>query len=156
SPSCQGSDTVLDWMPDSERGQSSEFAYTKRVSVGASGHTEPEEDMFDPGYEPDWAVISTVRPRAPVAPSPGAHSKWAFSLSLTDLKSIRKNKPGLGWSYLIFITRDGISFPALHFHAGGSWALLKLSQAWLMAPTPLPQALALITQVHRPVSLTLY
>uniref|UniRef100_V9KEN0 TBC1 domain family member 15 n=1 Tax=Callorhinchus milii TaxID=7868 RepID=V9KEN0_CALMI len=128
-------------MPDSERGQSSEFAYTKRLgAMNGAGHTEPEEDMFDPGYEPDWAVISTVRPRAreevhAVAPSPGAHSKWAFSLSLTDLKSIRKNKPGLGWSYLIFITRDGISFPALHFHAGGSWALLKCLNKYVMLAT---------------------
>lgn len=127
----KGSDTVVEWIPVSESGEHSQFLYSKKDSnVNGACHTE--EEMFDPGYEPDWAVISTVgtriRPQEEVravAQSPGVHSQWAFSISLSELKSIRKNKPGLGWSYLIFISKDGISFPALHFHAGGTRALLK-------------------------------
>lgn len=57
--------------------------------------------------------------------SPVPRGQWAFSLSLSELKSIRKSKPGLGWSYLIFITKEGISIQALHFHRGGTKALLK-------------------------------
>lgn len=32
-------------------------------SSGGEPSTSEEEPTFDPGYEPDWAVISTVRPR---------------------------------------------------------------------------------------------
>ncbi|XP_072127621.1 TBC1 domain family member 17 isoform X1 [Mobula birostris] len=127
----KGPDTVVDWTPVCETEEPSQILYSKKDStVNGASHTE--EDMFDPGYEPDWAVISTVgtrtRPQEDARAAtqyPGAHSKWAFSISLSELKSIRKNKPGLGWSYLIFISKDGISFPALHFHAGGTRALLK-------------------------------
>ncbi|XP_067830479.1 TBC1 domain family member 17 isoform X4 [Heptranchias perlo] len=127
----KGPDTVVDWTPIGEIGEHTRFLYSKKDST-VNGGSHTEEEMFDPGYEPDWAVISTVgtrlRPLEDVqaaAQCSGAHSKWAFSLSLSELKSIRKNKPGLGWSYLIFISKDGISFPALHFHDGGTRALLK-------------------------------
>ncbi|XP_072889981.1 TBC1 domain family member 17 [Hemitrygon akajei] len=127
----KGPDTVVDWTPVCETEEPSQMLYSKKDST-VNGVSHTEEDMFDPGYEPDWAVISTVgtrtRPQEDARAAnqyPGAHSKWAFSISLSELKSIRKNKPGLGWSYLIFISKDGISFPALHFHAGGTRALLK-------------------------------
>ncbi|XP_048473661.1 TBC1 domain family member 17 isoform X1 [Rhincodon typus] len=127
----KGHDTVMEWTPISESGEHPQFLYSKKDStVNGASHTE--EEMFDPGYEPDWAVISTVGSRTrpledmrAATRSSEVNSKWAFSLSLSELKSIRKNKPGLGWSYLIFITKEGISFPALHFHGGGTRALLK-------------------------------
>lgn len=34
---------------------------------GGEPSTAEEEPTFDPGYEPDWAVISTVRPRPHLA-----------------------------------------------------------------------------------------
>lgn len=37
-------------------------SYPKDVS-GGDACTSEEEPTFDPGYEPDWAVISTVRPQ---------------------------------------------------------------------------------------------
>lgn len=52
-------------------------------------------------------------------------AQWAFTLSLSELQSIRRSRPGLGWSYLIFISRESGSLPALHFHRGGSKALLR-------------------------------
>ncbi|KAJ7313909.1 hypothetical protein JRQ81_005707 [Phrynocephalus forsythii] len=117
-----------------------------RIIEKDSGNNQPEEELFDPGYEPDWAVISTVgtRPRvqeetnaASGPKSPVPRGQWAFSLSLSELKSIRKSKPGLGWSYLIFITKDGISIQALHFHRGGTKALLKaLCRYVILATSP--------------------
>uniref|UniRef100_A0A663MQS2 TBC1 domain family member 15 n=1 Tax=Athene cunicularia TaxID=194338 RepID=A0A663MQS2_ATHCN len=52
-------------------------------------------------------------------------SKWSFLFSLTDLKSIKQNKEGMGWSYLVFCLKDDVKLPALHFHHGDSKLLIK-------------------------------
>ncbi|XP_072779189.1 TBC1 domain family member 15 isoform X3 [Taeniopygia guttata] len=52
-------------------------------------------------------------------------SKWSFLFSLTDLKSIKQNKKGMGWSYLVFCLKDDVKLPALHFHHGDSKPLIK-------------------------------
>uniref|UniRef100_A0A4W3GGI5 TBC1 domain family member 15 n=1 Tax=Callorhinchus milii TaxID=7868 RepID=A0A4W3GGI5_CALMI len=58
-------------------------------------------------------------------------NKWAFSFSLPDLKSIKRNTEGMGWSYLGFCLRDDTSLPALHFHHGGSTALLECLKKYI-------------------------
>ncbi|CAJ0944974.1 unnamed protein product [Ranitomeya imitator] len=106
--------------------------------------------MFDPGYEPDWAVISTVgtkvRPQEDLsAMKSGNRGKWAFLFSLSELKSVRKSKMGLSWSYLIFTTKDGVSFQALHFHQGGTKALLKALRKYvILAVSPKDSRLFLV------------
>lgn len=46
---------------------------------GGDSCTSEEEPTFDPGYEPDWAVISTVRPRPrPSEPPRGRPSWWSW------------------------------------------------------------------------------
>ncbi|OWK16450.1 TBC1D17 [Cervus elaphus hippelaphus] len=112
---------------------------------------EKEEPTFDPGYEPDWAVISTVRPRPRHSESPrGAEpssprGSWAFSVSLGELRSIRRSKPGLSWAYLVLVTQAGGSLPALHFHRGGTRALLRvLSRYLLLASSPQDSRLYLV------------
>lgn len=42
-----------------------------------------------------------------------------------DLKSFKRNAPNHGWAYVIFILKDGTTYPALHFHSGGSKAMLQ-------------------------------
>ena len=39
------------------------FLFFPKDTSGGDSCTSEEEPTFDPGYEPDWAVISTVRPR---------------------------------------------------------------------------------------------
>lgn len=39
------------------------FLSSPKDTSGGDSCTSEEEPTFDPGYEPDWAVISTVRPR---------------------------------------------------------------------------------------------
>ena len=51
--------------------------------------------------------------------------KYNISFDLLDLKSFKRSAPNHGWAYIIFILKDGTTFPALHFHNGGSKALLK-------------------------------
>ncbi|XP_072281789.1 TBC1 domain family member 17 isoform X2 [Pyxicephalus adspersus] len=133
-----GSDVLLQWTPVEEDGETTQIHYSKKESPGSAA-CRAEEELFDPGYEPDWAVISTVgtkvRPQELSAAKPGSREKWAFTLSLSELKSIRKSKPGLSWSYLIFITKEGVSFQALHFHLGGTRALLKTLRKYVILAT---------------------
>ncbi|KAK9395458.1 TBC1 domain family member 17-like [Crotalus adamanteus] len=145
----KGSDTLLQWTPVDKSSDTAQIMYTKKDAIGS----QAEEEHFDPGYEPDWAVISTVGTRSRVQEetavsgpkSPVPRGQWAFSLSLSELKSIRKSKPGLGWSYLIFITKEGISIQALHFHRGGTKALLKaLCKYVVLATSPKDSRLYLV------------
>ncbi|MBV96751.1 TBC1 domain family member 17, partial [Eschrichtius robustus] len=70
---------------------------------------------------------------------------WAFSVSLGELKSIRRSKPGLSWAYLVLVTQAGGSLPALHFHRGGTRALLRvLSRYLLLASSPQDSRLYLV------------
>ncbi|XP_061420596.1 TBC1 domain family member 15 isoform X1 [Lethenteron reissneri] len=171
APGFQGTDAFIDWVPVDENGDQLHLLCPKKDSnavvdwkqqptgaaaagVSVSGRPVRADDV-DPGYEPDWAVVNTVGYKKRIGSeseetgvsfqSNTRKSKWAFAFSLSDLKSIRKNKPGLGWSYLIFIIRDGTSFPALHFHQGGSKALLTaLSRYVSLTRSPLDSRLTLV------------
>ncbi|XP_078663929.1 TBC1 domain family member 15-like isoform X3 [Branchiostoma floridae x Branchiostoma belcheri] len=109
--------------------------------------TETETDFspeYDPGCEPDWAVISptnaSIHQSQPVASgsrqseSVNFHAKknrYAINFSLSELKSIRRSSPSLGWSYLLFVLKDGATLPALHFHEGGSKAMMKAMEKFV-------------------------
>ncbi|GFO47229.1 TBC1 domain family member 15 [Plakobranchus ocellatus] len=54
-----------------------------------------------------------------------ARRKYNISFDVLDLKSFKRSAPNHGWAYIIFILKDGTTYPALHFHNGGSKALLK-------------------------------
>nr|XP_051697625.1 TBC1 domain family member 17 isoform X2 [Oryctolagus cuniculus] len=144
-------DVLLHWAPVEEAGDCTQILFSKKDSSGGDSCASEEEPTFDPGYEPDWAVISTVRPRArPSGPPRGAEpassqGPWAFSVSLGELKSIRRSKPGLSWAYLVLVTQAGGSLPALHFHRGGTRALLRvLSRYLLLASSPQDSRLYLV------------
>uniref|UniRef100_A0ABM5GFQ4 TBC1 domain family member 15 isoform X2 n=1 Tax=Pogona vitticeps TaxID=103695 RepID=A0ABM5GFQ4_9SAUR len=59
-------------------------------------------------------------------------SKWSFIFNLTDLKSIKQNKEGMGWSYLVFCLKDDVVLPALHFHHGDSSSLILSLKKYLV------------------------
>ncbi|KAL3884053.1 hypothetical protein ACJMK2_030276 [Sinanodonta woodiana] len=87
---------------------------------------------LDGHSEQDWAVISSVgyQPDRDSDPCTKADSKaewkkYNVNFDVLDLKSFKRNAPNHGWAYIIFILKDGSTFPALHFHSGGSKALLK-------------------------------
>ncbi|KAL4658300.1 TBC1 domain family member 17 [Arapaima gigas] len=53
----RGGEPALEWSPlEEDRGRAPAVFYTKKDGEGGE-----EETNFDPGYEPDWAVISTVK-----------------------------------------------------------------------------------------------
>ncbi|KAM9224499.1 TBC1 domain family member 17 [Dugong dugon] len=144
-------DVFLHWAPVEEAGDSTQILFSKKDSSGGDSCTSEEEPTFDPGYEPDWAVISTVRAQpchsesTRVAERSSSQDSWAFSVSLGELKSIRRSKPGLNWAYLVLVTQAGGSLPALHFHRGGTRALLRvLSRYLLLASSPQDSRLYLV------------
>lgn len=51
--------------------------------------------------------------------------KYNVCFDILDLKSFKRSAPNHGWAYIIFILKDGTTYPALHFHNGGSKALLQ-------------------------------
>ncbi|XP_012588966.1 PREDICTED: TBC1 domain family member 17 [Condylura cristata] len=133
-------DVLLHWAPVEEAGDSTQIVFSKKtepslcVGVRAGGLAE------------GWARKGSDDLGAPLGAEPSpARDSWAFSVSLGELKSIRRSKPGLSWAYLVLVTQAGGSLPALHFHRGGTRALLRvLSHYLLLASSPQDSRLYLV------------
>ncbi|XP_063165176.1 TBC1 domain family member 15 isoform X2 [Candoia aspera] len=69
---------------------------------------------------------------ADVAVRTTGESKWSFLFNLTDLKSIKQNKEGMGWSYLVFCLKDDVVLPALHFHHGDSSLFIQTLKKYVV------------------------
>ncbi|KAM4531720.1 TBC1 domain family member 17 [Odontesthes bonariensis] len=120
---------ALEWSPLEDDGHNAPAVlYTKKDGEGGE-----EDTKFDPGYEPDWAVISTVkkdREHVPVKDSTAG--QWAFSLPLSELYSLRRARFSLGRNFLVLTSRGGHPLPPLHFHRGGTRELLRALQRYII------------------------
>uniref|UniRef100_A0A7N8XWE5 TBC1 domain family, member 17 n=1 Tax=Mastacembelus armatus TaxID=205130 RepID=A0A7N8XWE5_9TELE len=118
---------TLEWSPlHDERGSTPAVLYSKKDGEGGE-----EDTNFDPGYEPDWAVISAVkkdREHVPVKES----GQWSFSLPLSELYSIRRTRFSLGRNFLVLTSRGGDPLPPLHFHRGGTRELFRALQRYII------------------------
>uniref|UniRef100_A0A674PM44 TBC1 domain family member 15 n=1 Tax=Takifugu rubripes TaxID=31033 RepID=A0A674PM44_TAKRU len=102
----------------------------ERVIAFIQDGEEGEDDTkFDPGYEPDWAVISTVKKDQQAAVK---DSGWSFSLPLSELYSLRRARFSLGRNFLVLTSRGGHPLPPLHFHRGGTRELLRALQRYII------------------------
>ncbi|XP_067087930.1 TBC1 domain family member 17 [Osmerus mordax] len=129
----RGGEPALEWSPLEDQGRSAPAVfYTKKDGEGGQ-----EDTNFDPGYEPDWAVISTVkRDREPVGPVRET-GQWSFSLPLSELYSLRRARFSLGRNFLVLTSRGGHPLPPLHFHRGGTRDLLRALQRYIiLSPSP--------------------
>ncbi|BFZ25230.1 hypothetical protein BsWGS_28269 [Bradybaena similaris] len=90
--------------------------------------TQNEEwDIVGPvGYRSDRDADSVT-----VNPKMDTRRKYNIGFNILDLKSFKRSAPSQGWASIIFILKDGTTFPALHFHNGGSKALLKELEQYL-------------------------
>uniref|UniRef100_A0A673XJH0 TBC1 domain family member 15 n=1 Tax=Salmo trutta TaxID=8032 RepID=A0A673XJH0_SALTR len=125
----RGGEPALEWsaLEDEGRNAAAVF-YTKKDGEGGV-----EDTNFDPGYEPDWAVISTVKRDRTFITS----AFWSFSLPLSELYSLRRSRFSLGRNFLVFTSRGGHPLPPLHFHRGGTRELLRALQRYIiLAPSP--------------------
>ncbi|KAM9745123.1 TBC1 domain family member 17 [Menidia menidia] len=118
---------ALEWSPLEDEGRSAPAVlYTRRDGEGGE-----EDTNFDPGYEPDWAVISTVKKDREHVPMKDS-GEWAFSLPLSELYSLRRARFSLGRNFLVLTSRGGHPLPPLHFHRGGTRELLRALQHYII------------------------
>uniref|UniRef100_A0A672LAZ7 TBC1 domain family member 17-like n=1 Tax=Sinocyclocheilus grahami TaxID=75366 RepID=A0A672LAZ7_SINGR len=126
---------ALEWSPVEEDVRNAPAVFYAKKD----GEEGEEETKFDPGYEPDWAVISTVKQeRRQEHPPVRETGQWGFSLPLSELYSLRRARFSLGRNFLVMTTRGGDPLPPLHFHRGGTRELLKAMQRYIrLAPSPM-------------------
>ncbi|XP_026881481.2 TBC1 domain family member 17 isoform X2 [Electrophorus electricus] len=130
-------EALLEWSPVQGEGKNAPAVfYTKKD--GEDGGEE--ETKFDPGYEPDWAVISTVKQTRAKEQQPPVRQtgQWgSFSLPLSELYSLRRARFSLGRNFMVLTSRGGHPLPPLHFHRGGTRELLRAMQRYIrLAPSP--------------------
>ncbi|XP_048448608.1 TBC1 domain family member 15-like, partial [Rhincodon typus] len=142
----KGTGAVVDWSPvDDSLDPSNIFCAGKDSSSVVEWSQCPKEKssrstMHQNSCEAEWDMVNTVTfKKKPFINGDddstynmNKRSKWAFSFNLTDLKSIKKNLEGMGWSYLVFCLWDDTFLPALHFHHGGSTILLQCLKRYVL------------------------
>ncbi|XP_041823777.1 TBC1 domain family member 17 [Melanotaenia boesemani] len=118
---------ALEWSPLEDEGRNAPAVlYTKKDGDGGE-----EDTNFDPGYEPDWAVISTFKKDCEPVPIKDS-GQWAFSLPLSELYSLRRARFSLGRNFLVLTSRGGHPLPPLHFHRGGTRELLRALHRYII------------------------
>uniref|UniRef100_A0A5F9CPX2 TBC1 domain family member 15 n=1 Tax=Oryctolagus cuniculus TaxID=9986 RepID=A0A5F9CPX2_RABIT len=137
-------EVIVDWRPLDDALDSSSVLYARKDSSSVVEWTQAPKERAHRGseylnsYEAEWDMINTVsfkkKPHTNGdAPSHrNGKSKWSFLFSLTDLKSIKQNKEGMGWSYLVFCLKDDVVLPALHFHQGDSKLLIEALEKYVV------------------------
>uniref|UniRef100_A0A8B9HIT0 TBC1 domain family, member 17 n=1 Tax=Astyanax mexicanus TaxID=7994 RepID=A0A8B9HIT0_ASTMX len=125
----QDGESVLEWSPVQDDGKNAPAVfYAKKDGEGGE-----EETNFDPGYEPDWAVIGTVKQNREKEKTPVRDTgHWgSFSLPLSELYSLRRARFSLGRNFMVLTSRGGDPLPPLHFHRGGTRELFRAMQRYI-------------------------
>ncbi|XP_038170356.1 TBC1 domain family member 15 isoform X2 [Arvicola amphibius] len=137
-------EVIVDWRPLDDALDSSSILYAGKDSSSVVEWTQAPKERTHRGselqssYEAEWDMVNTVsfKKRAHTNGDAPSHrngkSKWSFLFSLTDLKSIRQSKEGMGWSYLVFCLKDDVVLPALHFHQGDSKLLIESLEKYVV------------------------
>ncbi|XP_040199922.1 TBC1 domain family member 15 [Rana temporaria] len=136
-------EVIVDWRPLEETLESSNIlCAVKDSSSVVEWNQTPKMRAIctehQNSYEAEWDMVNTVSfkkknfPKGGVQSPVNSQSKWSFLFSLTDLKSIKQNKEGMGWSYFVFCLKDDVILPALHFHQGGSELLLECLEKYVV------------------------
>uniref|UniRef100_A0A8C3J4L9 TBC1 domain family member 15 n=1 Tax=Calidris pygmaea TaxID=425635 RepID=A0A8C3J4L9_9CHAR len=130
-------EVIVDWRPLDDTLDTSNILCAGKDSSSVVEWTQTPKEKCSRGadrpssYEAEWDMVTTVsfkkkhHSNGDVTAHANGESKWSFLFSLTDLKSIKQNKEGMGWSYLVFCLKDDVKLPALHFHHGDSKLLIK-------------------------------
>ncbi|XP_030070166.1 TBC1 domain family member 15 [Microcaecilia unicolor] len=138
-------EVIVEWRPLDDTLDSANIlcAGKDSSSVVEWTQTPKERTLHGPehqnSYEAEWDMVNTVSFKKKPCTNGGSlcstnsQSKWSFLFNLkTDLKSIKQNKEGMGWSYLVFCLKDDVGLPALHFHHGDSRRLIECLEKYVM------------------------
>ncbi|XP_007542420.1 TBC1 domain family member 15 [Poecilia formosa] len=110
-------------------------------------------------YETEWDMVNAVsfkKKNYTNGESSLNHShersRWAFSVNISDLKSITVKEEG--WTFLILQLKDSSSsVPALHFHQGGSREFLdSLRRFALLTKSPEDETRLLVSTPNKALS----
>ncbi|CAL1594804.1 unnamed protein product [Knipowitschia caucasica] len=116
-------------------------------------------------YETEWDMINAVsfKKRPCSNGSSGSNgegslahsqerSRWFFSFSLRDLRSVTVKQEG--WSVLLFKLRDGSAcLPPLHFHHGGSEGFVEALRRYaLLSECPEDESCLLVSTPNKALS----
>ncbi|XP_047236874.1 TBC1 domain family member 15 isoform X1 [Girardinichthys multiradiatus] len=110
-------------------------------------------------YETEWDMVNAVSFRKKnYTNGEGSQnhsherSRWAFSVNISDLKSITVKDEG--WTFLILQLKDSSSsLPALHFHQGGSREFLdSLRRFALLTECPEDETCLLVSTPNKALS----
>uniref|UniRef100_H2YWA9 TBC1 domain family member 15 n=1 Tax=Ciona savignyi TaxID=51511 RepID=H2YWA9_CIOSA len=117
--------------------------------------------------EPDWTVVNDSSKQKKIDESfdiemdvlsSGSNeipqSTYDFTISLDDIRYIKKSKKGLNWKYLLLELKDGAHLPTLHFHEGGSNKFLKAIEAYVLTTPSSKYARAIELTSHNNNALT--
>ncbi|XP_041352062.1 TBC1 domain family member 15-like isoform X2 [Gigantopelta aegis] len=136
--------TYLEWRAEdttpSEQSDQDWAVITSGVSSSSTNSVTYRNDR-----DPDTASMNSKM---------DARRKYNISFDVLDLKSFKRNAPNHGWAYIIFILKDGTTFPALHFHTGGSKALLKDLEKFVHIRRSPNDSRLFIVQEHDPEMLS--
>ncbi|XP_060633434.1 TBC1 domain family member 15 [Anolis sagrei] len=137
-------EVIVDWRPMDDSLDSSTILYARKDSSSVVEWVQTPKEKAPRGpehmnsYEAEWDMVNTVsykkKPHSngDATVRTNGESNWSFLFTLTDLKSIKQSKEGMGWSYLVFCLKDDVVLPALHFHHGDSSTLIQLLKKYLV------------------------
>uniref|UniRef100_A0A8C4KC45 TBC1 domain family member 15 n=1 Tax=Dromaius novaehollandiae TaxID=8790 RepID=A0A8C4KC45_DRONO len=158
-------EVIVDWRPLDDTLDTSNILCAGKDSSSVVEWTQTPKEKFSRGadrpssYEAEWDMVTTVsfkkKPHSngDATTHANGESKWSFLFSLTDLKSIKQNKEGMGWSYLVFCLKDDVRLPALHFHRGDSKLLIKcLEKHVVLSESPQDKRILLVNSQNKSLS----
>uniref|UniRef100_A0A8B9SAL7 TBC1 domain family member 15 n=1 Tax=Apteryx owenii TaxID=8824 RepID=A0A8B9SAL7_APTOW len=158
-------EVIVDWRPLDDTLDTSNILCAGKDSSSVVEWTQTPKEKSPRGadrpssYEAEWDMVTTVsfkkKPHSngDATTHANGESKWSFLFSLTDLKSIKQNKEGMGWSYLVFCLKDDVRLPALHFHRGDSKLLIKcLEKHVVLSESPQDKRILLVNSQNKSLS----
>ncbi|XP_070265817.1 TBC1 domain family member 15 isoform X1 [Myotis yumanensis] len=158
-------EVIVDWRPLDDALDSSSILYAGKDSSSVVEWTQAPKERAHRGpehvnsYEAEWDMVNTVsfkkkpHTNGDTPSQRNGKSKWSFLFSLTDLKSIKQNKEGMGWSYLVFCLKDDVVLPALHFHQGDSKLLIdSLEKYVVLCEAPQDKRILLVNCPNKSLS----
>uniref|UniRef100_G1NE62 TBC1 domain family member 15 n=1 Tax=Meleagris gallopavo TaxID=9103 RepID=G1NE62_MELGA len=158
-------EVIVDWRPQDDTLDTSNILCAGKDSSSVVEWTPAPKEKSSRGsdrpnnYEAEWDMVTTVsfkkKPHSngDATNHANGESTWSFLFSLTDLKSIKQNKEGMGWSYLVFCLKDDVKLPALHFHHGDSKLFIKcLENHVVLRESPQDKLILLVNSQNKSLS----
>uniref|UniRef100_UPI0037E71DF2 TBC1 domain family member 15 isoform X2 n=1 Tax=Semicossyphus pulcher TaxID=241346 RepID=UPI0037E71DF2 len=126
--------------------------------VQSSGERSHQLLESQQSYETEWDMINAVSFKKKACTNGEGslnhsheRSRWAFTFSVSDLRSITVKQEG--WTFLILKLKESSSLPPLHFHQGGSTEFLdSLRRFALLSEAPGDEMCLMISTPNKALS----